>query len=754
MSVHERLAAMPEDERLITLEYMPTHLADQGESGGLYTLLTMYDFLKVKMDVVGIEPLINDYALAKRFGGNAESLTLQRIADALRAGVVILKQTSEELWNQVKGRADIPLHASLPRLTPRFDLRFATLWPVEEGLVPIFSGHTDKVNYCDFSPDGKLVLSASDDHTLRLWNVATGKTQHVLRGHRESVQSCAFHPDGKLAVSASTDGTLRLWNVATGETERVLYGHRYPVRGCAFTSDGQYIVSNSDDVISTRCEVRIWDLKSGNTIHVFKGNWLFNRFPISHFSISPDGKYILSNAPIAAMKLWDLHTGKTVKVFRWKFPEKGWRGWWLRTSTIVSDCAFSPDGQKVLASSMLGKNILQIWDVSSRRAIHLFEGHDAFVYHCVFSPDSKHIVSASNDKTLRMWDVDSGKIVKVFRGHSKDVRCCVFSPKGEYILSSSDDHSLRLWATQSNTSRHSIERHRHGVGDCCISPDGIYGMSSSGDTFLWEMQSAKIVHRLNDMHGYAFSPDGRMILCRSSADQQTILLQDVNQNQILQVFKGHKKEITFCAFHPSGNYILSASWDKKLILWDIPTGKIIRTYEGHRDAVYYCAFSPNGNQILSASRDWTLRIWETVSGESKVLQGHQRMVWFGLFSPNGQYILSASMDQTLRFWDVSSSNTLHVFYDNPKGVRPPTILRFFYKGSIDGVHRCVFLPDGKQFFSTSDNGTLSYWDIAAEKIISCWITDAALRCCAYHPGSSRLLVGDDLGGVHFLRFIQ
>src|SRR2546423_5228280 len=115
MSLYERLAAMPEEKRLNTLENLSSFLVNSGQWDRLYTLLTTYDFLKAKVDAKGLEQLLNDYTLAKNLEVASENRTLQRIAAALRAGAVLLRQAPEELWNQVKGRANIALHTSHPR---------------------------------------------------------------------------------------------------------------------------------------------------------------------------------------------------------------------------------------------------------------------------------------------------------------------------------------------------------------------------------------------------------------------------------------------------------------------------------------------------------------------------------------------------------------------------------------------------------------------------------------------------------------
>ena len=92
-----------------------------------------------------------------------------------------------------------------------------------------------------------LLVSASADKTLRLWNVATGECEQTLAGHSETVWSAGFSPDGTKVVSASADKTLRLWNVATGECEQTLAGHSRGVRSAEFSPDGTKVVSASDD---------------------------------------------------------------------------------------------------------------------------------------------------------------------------------------------------------------------------------------------------------------------------------------------------------------------------------------------------------------------------------------------------------------------------------------------------------------------------------------------------------------------------
>ncbi|KAJ1456270.1 WD40-repeat-containing domain protein [Pelagophyceae sp. CCMP2097] len=121
----------------------------------------------------------------------------------------------------------------------------------------IFEGHTDSTNCCAFSPDGKRLVTASDDGTARLWDAETGALQATLEGHTGGVDSCAcaFSPSGERIVTASYDETAQLWDAKTGAMQATLEGHTSGVAGCAFSSDGTRVVTASYDKTA-----RLWSV--------------------------------------------------------------------------------------------------------------------------------------------------------------------------------------------------------------------------------------------------------------------------------------------------------------------------------------------------------------------------------------------------------------------------------------------------------------------------------------------------------------
>ncbi len=113
--------------------------------------------------------------------------------------------------------------------------------------------HTDEVSSVSFAPDGRSLVSASWDHTLRLWDLTTGRQRQVFKGHTEAVLAAAFAPDGRTIASAGKDGAVRLWDLPTGQCRAALKGHAQAVTSLAFSADGRALVSGGEDRT-----VRLW----------------------------------------------------------------------------------------------------------------------------------------------------------------------------------------------------------------------------------------------------------------------------------------------------------------------------------------------------------------------------------------------------------------------------------------------------------------------------------------------------------------
>ena len=303
------------------------------------------------------------------------------------------------------------------------------IWDVETGkqIGVATENHTSFVSYATFSPDGKKIISASDDRTIRIWDAETGEQiGEPLEGHTDFINSASFSPDGKKIVSAADDRTIRIWDAETGEQiGEPLEGHTDIINSVSFNPDGKKIISASDDRT-----IRIWDAETGEQIgEPLEGHTDF----INSASFSPDGKKFVSAADDRTIRIWNAETGEQIGE-----PLKG-------HTDFINSVSFSPDGKKIVSASK--DETIRIWDVKTGKPMGKpLEGHTNNVTSVSFSPDGKKIVSASKDETIRIWDIKPKKpIGKLMEGHTNFINSVSFSTDGKKIASASKDSTIRIW---------------------------------------------------------------------------------------------------------------------------------------------------------------------------------------------------------------------------------------------------------------------------------------------------------------------
>jgi len=277
------------------------------------------------------------------------------------------------------------------------------------------------------SPDGRHLLSAAVDKTLRQWELETGREVRRM-GTTGQVLALALSRDGRRALTGGIDKVVQLWDVGSGtELKHIALDSRI---GClAFSADGRGGLAGLGD--ST---IRLLDLDAGKEILRFQGH---TSGTVRTVAVAPDGLRALSGGDDMIVRLWDLKTGRELRRLA------GFR------STIWS-LAFAPDGRHALAGCDDG--LLLIWDTSDWREVHRLESASGDVRSVAFLPDSHGVVSAHGSGKLTVRDLDSGREVLKLHGIGSRPALAVV-PDGKRVLTAGAEGLVRLWSLDQDLVR-------------------------------------------------------------------------------------------------------------------------------------------------------------------------------------------------------------------------------------------------------------------------------------------------------------
>jgi len=304
-----------------------------------------------------------------------------------------------------------------------------------------------------FAPDGKRLVTAGMDHTIRIWNAETGKQEHKLQ-HGGDVWQVAVSPGGKLIASNSLDDTVGVWDAGSGKQVYRLFGHGRigGRRGVIFSPDGKTILSWGDNL-----SVRVWDVDTGKALSDApirpagvtipedeNGEAAFgdlldpvgSPLGIIDGTFTPDGqRFLLSWSQ--TVSVFDVTTGKELQAFKINNPLE------FRSTS-------SSHGSRLLTTivrTTSSPHVLQLRSIGTGEVSMTIPLPDSFAYvRPKFSPDDKLVaVAPRSPRGINVYDVGSGRLRYRIPPYSTGVMVLAFSPDGSRLASALVDTTVLIW---------------------------------------------------------------------------------------------------------------------------------------------------------------------------------------------------------------------------------------------------------------------------------------------------------------------
>lgn len=558
--------------------------------------------------------------------------------------------------------------------------------------------HGNSVRWVSWSPDGKLLASASDDHTIRLWAPATGKEIRQLLGHESTVFTVCWSPDSKTIASGGLDDTVRLWDPATGKEMRKLTGHKRPVTCVTWSPDGKLLVSGGWGKT-----IRLWDPAAGKEVHSCTGHL----DSVAALTWSPDSKTFASASKDKTVRLWDAATGKETRILKGhKAP--------------VRALNWSPTG-KLLASG--GKDdLLMLWDPATGRLIRSAKADLASVWALNWAPDGELLASAGT--SIIIWDPAT---LKEFRRLKQGGDAVTWSPDGK-MLAWCGDTAIHLWDWAQEKEVPAMPGHRLALTDVKWSPTGkvIASTTFIGRVRLWDAGTGKEIHALEESSGCIFLgwSAGGKILATSDSRRITFWDPATGKSSRSLELRGAKYWYVCLSWSRDGKLIAAACSDKIVRLLDASTGQVLVLLRGHQDESRSLSWSPDGKLLASGSRDKTVRIWDRTGKLLRTLPQADEVMGLA-WSPDSKH-LAAGQAYKCQIWDIATGKQLHTFKTECQ------------------IHSLSWSPDGKALATAGPAGKgLQLWDTATGTVArSLTANHAAATVAAFAPDGKSLAAGN------------
>ena len=615
--------------------------------------------------------------------------------------------------------------------------------------------HGANVAAVAITPDGKTIVSASENQQLQVFDGATGKASRTLAGQLGTTTSVDIHRKGNLVVTGNTTGTWQAWETTQGKAQPGRGGHQQGILSISVSpADIPRLATTGTDGT-----VRVWTLVAAPA--PLSGHAM----SLTSIALSADGNTLITGSADKTLRTWttaDSKPGRSLPAIAGTVTNvaAGPKGTLLvRGDTMgrielapangkprtlgahtgaITAVAVLPDGKTTITAGADGK--VRTWTHRPEPA-QTFPAHPGPIGFVTRSTDGKQLLTGSNDGKLRLLAAAGGKIIRTLDGLPGTITAGGFARNGTLLVAGNNQGKVRIWNTANGTAVGELMVHSGAVTGVAIHPDGKRLITSGADG-TWKVWTLPLP-----------VPAGAKKPAAKKKPTEAI--------KPVTMVTAHPGGVTSLVLAANGGQVLTGGVNKQVRLFAL-TGQPVRSFSGHASPVRGIALT--ADRVVAAGDDKTVRSWTRSNGAAGPIVTLPATVLGLAVDASGQKAAATLSDGSVRVVDLVNGATLEWFVGHKGPVRGVawTTADTIVSGGDDksmrtavvsalsvhiadatAVGDLAVLPDGSGYFTGGADRTLKQWTKAGKPVRTLATLATAIRHVSVSPDGKTVTAGGD-----------